>query len=206
MAGIGLRYPYYAIYSYNEVSKTVTYHDGGLLGGAVEFSASIETPTDNNLWADDTIKESDHSFNSGTISITTDDLLPEPSAAILGLKANEITIGSSSEKVKEFVFDDSMETPYLGFGVVIPKKKDGINCFRAIVFPKIMFNIPEDAASTRNGDIEWQTPAIEGQILRSDEAKRPWKREVTVREEADAIAYIKKCLNITDAAPTSLEV
>lgn len=198
MAGIGLRKPFYAIYNHNESAGTVTYSGGGLLAKAVEFSASIETASDNNLYADDGIAESDRSFGGGTVSITTDDLLPEPSATILGITPKEITIGSSETKIKELVYDESMVAPYLGFGVIIPKIKDGIASFRAIVLPKIMFNIPEDAATTKSGTIEWQTPTIEGTILRSDAEGHPWKREVTVSDEATAVAYIKQCLNITD--------
>lgn len=199
MAGIGLRKPYYAIYNYAEETGAVTYSGGGLLAKAVEFSASIESGDDNNLYADDGIAESDRSFSNGTISITTDDLTTEASAAVLGITPKEITIGEASEKVKELVYDEDAVTPYLGFGVIIPKKRNGALSFRAVVFPKIMFNVPEDAATTKGESIEWKTPTIEGTILRSDADKHPWKREVTVPDEAKAIAYIKKCLNITDA-------
>ena len=142
MAGIGLRKPFYAIYNYNEESGTVTYTGGGLLAKAVEFSASIESGDDNNLYADDVIAESDRSFSNGSISITTDDLTTEASAAILGITAKEITVGSAT-KVSELVYDEDAVTPYLGFGVIIPKKRNGVLSFRAVVFPKIMFNVPE---------------------------------------------------------------
>ena len=97
------------------------------------------------------------------------------------------------------VYDEDAVTPYLGFGVIIPKKRNGVLSFRAVVFPKIMFNVPEDAATTKGETIEWKTPTIEGTILRSDADKHPWKREVTVPDEATAITYIKQCLNITDS-------
>ena len=51
MAGIGLRKPHYAIYNYAEETGAVTYSGGGLLAKAVEFSASIESGDDNNLYA-----------------------------------------------------------------------------------------------------------------------------------------------------------
>ncbi len=199
MATMGLRKPYYAIYHYDEATGAVSYADGGLLAKAVEFSSAIETAEDSNLYADDGIAESDRSFGSGTISITTDDLTTEASAAILGITPREITIGNSAEKVKELVYDEDVETPYLGFGVIIPKKRNGVACYRAVVFPRVMFNVPEDAATTKGESVEWQTPTIEGTVLRSEEEKRPWKREVTVDTEAMAVAYLKKCLQIPDA-------
>lgn len=205
MAGIGLRKPFYAIYNYDDGAGTVSYSGGGILAKAVEFSASIESGDNNDLYADDGIAESDRSFGSGTISITTDDLSQEASAAILGIVAKEITIGEAANKIKELVYDEDAATPYLGFGVIIPKIKGGVQSFRALVFPKIMFNAPEDAATTKGESIEWQTPTIEGTILRSDADKHAWKREVTVADEATAVAYIKQCLNITDAAPAPAE-
>ena len=54
-------------------------------------------------------------------------------------------------------------------------------------------------AKTKGKSIEWQTPKIEGTILRSDAEGHPWKREVTVPDEATAIAYIKQCLGIGGA-------
>lgn len=197
MAGIGLRKPFYALYSYDEKKGTVSYTGGGLLAKAVEFSASIESGDDNNLYADDVIAESDRSFANGTISITTDDLTTEASAAILGITPKKITIGSDTE-VSELVYDEDAETPYLGFGVIIPKKRGGVMSYRAVVFPKIMFNVPEESATTKGESIEWQTPTVEGTILRSDADKHPWKREVTVSDEATAAAYIKQQLNITE--------
>lgn len=205
MAGIGLRKPFYAVYKYDEETGTVTYTGGGLLAKAVEFSASIESAEANNLYADDAIAEADHSFGSGTISITTDDLLPEPSAAILGITPREITVGENGEKIKELVYDETVVAPNLGFGVIIPKVKDGVSAFRAVVFPKIVFNVPADAATTQGETIEWQTPTIEGAIYRSDAAGHPWKREITVADEATAVAYIKQCLGITDPAEDSNE-
>lgn len=205
MAGIGLRKPYYAVYNYDEATGTVTYTKGGLLAKAVEFSAKIESGDKSELHADDGIAESDRSFGSGAISITTDDLMPEPSAVILGVTPKEITIGEGGQPVKELVYDEDVEAPYLGFGVIIPKKKNNQPYFRAVVFPKIMFNVPEDAAKTRGESIEWQTPTIEGTILRSDGEKHPWKREITVGDEATAVAYIKQCLHIVDAPAPDID-
>lgn len=199
MAGIGLRKPYYAIYHYNESTGEVTYTRGGVLAKAIEFSASVESGDDNNLWADDGIAESDRSFGGGTVSITTDDLAQEASAAILGITPREITIGGASTPVMELVYDEEATAPYLGFGVIIPKKKNSKIIYRAVVLPKIMFSVPEDAAKTMQDSIEWQTPTIEGTILRSDALGHPWKREVTVASEAEAVAYIKQCLQITEA-------
>ena len=194
MAVIGLRKPY--IGKYLESDGTVSYTGGQILAKAIEFSAKIESTESNNLYADDGIAESDVSFAGGTFEITTDELTQEASALIMGMVAKTITVGADVS-VSELVYDDDMNPPDLGFGIIIPKKSGGVYSFRAIVFPKVKFNIPEDSAKTQGETIEWQTPTIGGVIMRDGSAKRVWKREVTVETEANAVAYIKSVLNIS---------
>lgn len=192
MAGIGLRKPYVA--KYVNTAGVISYTNGQVLAKAVEYSSSIESAEDNNLYADDGIAESDRSFSNGSLEITTDDIEPEASALILGITADTITVGA--ESVSELVFDDDMVIPDLGFGIIIPKKKNGVVKYRAVVFHKIKFNIPEEAAKTQGESIEWQTPKIGATIMRDDSSKRAWKSEVTVESEAIAEAYIKQKLDI----------
>lgn len=195
MATIGLSKPYYGVYT--NTDGVVTYTNGGVFAKAVEFSATIESGDDNNLWADNMIAESDRSFGSGTISVTTDDISPTAAATILGITPKTITVGSD-EDVSELVFDDDMSPPYLGFGIIIKKKTGGAYKYRAVFFHKIKFNIPKDAATTVQGEtIVWQTPTIEGTIMRDDTAKHGWKSEVTVDTEAAAVAYLKQKLGIS---------
>ena len=193
MAGIGLRKPYIAKYVNTE--GVVSYTSGQLLAKAIEFSASIDTPEDNNLYADDGIAESDRSFSSGSLEITTDDLEQAASALILGITSKSITVGE--ETLSELVYDDDMEAPDLGFGVIIPKKVNGAMKFRAVVFHKIKFNIPGESATTQGENIEWKTPQISASIMRDDTAKRGWKSETTADSAAIAEAYIKQKLNIS---------
>ena len=204
MAVVGISKPYFGVYANND--GTITYTGGAVFAKAIEFSASIDSGDDNNLYADNGIAESDRSFGGGSISVTTDDISQTAAAAILGLTAKTITVGEETD-VSELVFDDGMAIPDLGFGIIIKKKKSGADQYRAIFFHKIKFNIPEDAATTQGESIEWQTPTIEGTIMRDDGAKHGWKSEVTVGSEATAVAYLKQKLGITPkAAPVTSSV
>lgn len=197
MATIGVSKPYYGIYNNN--NGVISYSDGGVFAKAIEFSAKIDSGEDNNLYADNGIAESDRSFGGGTISVTTDEILETAAAAILGITPKTITVGTE-ENVSEMVYDDDMKIPDLGFGIIIKKKVSGVDKYRAVFFHKIKFNIPEDAAKTQGESIEWQTPTIEGTIMRDDSEKHGWKSEVTVDTEALAEAYIKQKLNIVPEA------
>ena len=81
MATIGLSKPFYAIYTAS--GEAVSYTSDGVLGKAVELSMELEGGDANILYADNGPAESATTFGGGTLTITTDDLLPEPAAAML---------------------------------------------------------------------------------------------------------------------------
>ena len=200
MAVVGVCKPYYAKYANN--GGTVSYSDGGIIGKAVEVSADIETADSNDLYADNAIAESEKTFSSGTLSLTTDDFEQEASRAVLGLKEEAITgiDGVTDTSVKELIYDDDQQTPYLGVGIIIKKIKGGVTKWRALIFTKVQFAVPSDAATTQGESIEWQTAEISGTIMRDYSANHPWKKEATFTTEAQAEAYIQARLNITGAA------
>lgn len=197
MATIGLSKPYYAIYA--EAGGVVSYSDGAVMGKATEANISIETTEDNNLYGDNGLAETDRRFANGTLTLSTTDLSQEVSKAILGLTEQAITgiDGVTDTSVKEMVYDDTQVTPYLGVGFIIKKKVNGAYKWRGVVLPKIMFSVPEDAATTQGESIEWQTPELTGAIMRDDSATHAWKKEATFTSEAQAEAYIKARLGIT---------
>lgn len=196
MATIGLSKPYYAIYA--EAGGVVSYSDGAVMGKATEANISIETTEDNNLYGDNGLAETDRRFANGTLTLSTTDLSQEVSKAILGLTEQAITgiDGVTDTSVKELVYDDTQVTPYLGVGFIIKKKVNGAYKWRGVVLPKVMFSVPEDAATTQGESIEWQTPELTGTIMRDDSATHVWKKEATFTSEAQAEAYIKARLGI----------
>ena len=200
MAVIGLSKPYYGIYSAN--GNAVSYANGAVMGKATEANIEIDTTEDNNLYADNAIAETDRSFAGGTLTLSTDDLSQEVAKAILGLTETAITgiEGVTDTSVKELVYDDTQTTPYLGLGFIVKKKVGGAYKWRAVVLSKVMFSVPADAATTQGESIEWQVPELSATIMRDDSATHMWKREATFTTEAQAEAYIKSRLNITEAA------
>lgn len=200
MAVIGLSKPYYGIYS--ATGNAVSYSNGAVMGKATEANIEIDTTEDNNLYADNGIAETDRSFAGGTLNLSTDDLSQEVTKAILGLTETAITgiEGVTDTSVKELVYDDTQNTPYLGVGFIVKKKVGGAYKWRAVVLCKVMFSVPADAATTQGESIEWQVPELSSTIMRDDSATHMWKREATFTTEAQAEAYIKARLNITVAA------
>lgn len=200
MAVIGLSKPYYGIYS--AIGNAVSYANGAVMGKATEANIEINTTEDNNLYADNGIAETDRSFAGGTLNLKTDDLSQEVTKVILGLTETAITgiEGVTDTSVKELVYDDTQTTPYLGVGFIVKKKVGGAYKWRAVVLCKVMFSVPADAATTQGESIEWQVPELSSTIMRDDSETHMWKREATFTTEAQAEAYIKARLNITEAA------
>ena len=199
MAKVGLSKPYYAIYSAG--SGTPTYSKGAVMGKATEANVEIETSDNNNLYADNAIAETDVQFAGGTFTLSTDDLSPEVSAAILGITPTplgEIT-GVTDEEVNELIYDDNQVTPYLGVGFIVKHIVGGVTKWRGIVLTKTIFSVPADAATTQGESIEWQVPELTATIMRDDGATHPWKKEAMFTTEAQAEAYIKDRLGIEAA-------
>ena len=199
MATIGLSKPYFAIYS--ATGNTVSYANGAVMGKATEANIEIDTTEDNNLYADNAIAETDRTFAGGTLTLSTDDLSQEVSKAILGLAEQAITgiVGVTDTSVKELLYDDQQQTPYLGVGFIIKKKVGGVYKWRGVILTKVMFSAPADAATTQGETIEWQTPELSATIMRDDSTNHMWKREATFTTEVQAEAYIKDRLGITAA-------
>nr|DAU59080.1 MAG TPA: tail tube protein [Caudoviricetes sp.] len=196
MAIIGVSKPYYA--KYGNEGTTVTYTEGAVMGKATKVNIAVEQSSSNDLYGDNGIAESDKRFSNGTLTISTTDLSQTVSRVILGAKEETITgiTGVTDTSVTEMIYDDDMESPYLGVGFIIKKKVDGVLKWRAVVLPKVQFSVPADSAETEGETISWQVPELTGTIMRDDTEKHMWKREATFTTETQAEAYIKARLGI----------
>ncbi len=201
MAKIGLSKPYFAVYE--NTAEQVTYSNGALLGKAVELSIELDGADDNILYADNGPAETANVFAGGTVTLTTDDLLPEVMLSVLGVLEKAMTNEAIQTKdPKWYVWNDAQETPYLGFGAIVKTQNNNKPGFQAVMLTKIKFINPNDTFKTQGASIEWGTPEISGTILRSDAEGHPWKAISTIMEsEADAEAAIKQYLQITPVTP-----
>lgn len=200
MAGIGLSKLY--ISKYSNSGTTVTYSDGILAAKLVSADINVDTADNNTFYADNAPAETDRQFTGGTITVNTDDLSQEASKLLLGMTESEITgiTGITDTGVKELIYDDDQNTPYVGIGMIVKKMVNAVIKWRAVILRKAMFDIPADSAETQGETINWQTPELSASFMRDDTAKHAWKSEATFTTEAQAEAYIKARIGITAAA------
>lgn len=209
MATKGLSLPVFGKYENN--NGTVTYSEPMILDKAVEYSVSWTTGDDNPFYADNNIAENDKgSFQSGELTLSTADLSQEISQIILGTKTktDTVKIGEENTTVTTQVFDDSRNSPYLGVGIIELHQVNDKDQRRAVFFHKVYFNIPEEAATTKEDEIDWQAKEITGIIQRSDEVSsdvtHPWMTDAWFDTESEALAWLKyKCGEVPTTQETS---
>lgn len=183
----GFSKPYVAVYAAS--GGTVTYSDGVALGRGREMTITAESSDDNIFYADNVAAENDGGrFTGGTLSMTIDGLLSATRKLIYGLPT--AVDGWTA-------YDDDMVVPYVGVGGIIRRMMDGVTTYVPVILTKCRFNIPEDAATTQEESIDWQTETLEATIFRDDTAKHAWKKiGDDMATEAAAEDAIKDYFNI----------
>ena len=191
MAQIGLRYPVYAPLIEDDVAGTFQYGTGKVAAKAIRVDINLNI-ANGVLYADDAVAESVKEFTDGTITFTADDLEDDVKADWLDNEIVEETIDTQTVQVLKSNVDDS--PGYFGFGFIIPKVKNKVRKYRAILYTKVQFGEPNETAESKGQQLNFQTPAIEGTIMRRCDGD--WKEEVTVDTLALARKWLHTKLNI----------
>lgn len=192
MANIGMRYIVYAPLTVeNEVAGTYTYGTGKILSKAIKADLKLNV-ADVPLYADDGESERAREFIDGDLTLTCDDLSQTARIDLLGNEETSETIGSDSVQVLESSTED---TPvHIGIGYIQSKIEGGVRKYRAILFTKVQFAEPDDAAETKGQQIAWQTPTIVGKLSRR--VDNLWKEEITVTSLTTARTFLNTRLNV----------
>jgi len=177
MAKIGLSYIRYSNLTEAD-DGTATFNGSKTLGKAVSCSSSI-TNNSAQLFADDTLAESDTSFQGGTLTLGTDDERDEVFAPLLGHEIDEE--GEVISNVNDIA-------PWVGVGRVVMKIVENVRYYKAIVLLKVKFSEPSDDENTKGESVEFATSSIEGTIATLKNGD--WRKAQTFATKAEAIAYI----------------
>ena len=177
MAKIGLNNFFYA--KLTEASDgTPTYDGGKSFGKAVSCNVSISNNSAT-LYADDSLAESDTSFQNGTVSLTVDDDREATFADVLGHEIDEN--GLVVRNVNDVA-------PYVALARIIVKLVNNVKLYKAEILYKVKFSEPSSDTNTRGESVEFATPTIEGQI--SALANGKWSEAKTFSTKAEALAFI----------------
>jgi len=131
------------------------------------------------LYADDGPSEVVKEFKGGKLALGVDDI---------GRAAAEILTGANADSKGVLISasEDCGKPVAIGFRA---KKSNGK--YRYFWLYKVIFAVPSDSLATKGDSITFQTPKIEGTVLRRNKpdgkGRHPWKAEITEGEtSADA--------------------
>ena len=178
MARVGVSQPVYAPYSI--VSGAVKYGGATTMGKATSFDISLDSASDNNLYADNAIAETDAQFGGGTLTVGLDDLYDAAVIAMLGVTNNN----------GELIRKSGVSSPYVGVGGIVKHIQSGTTRYTGVILTKVQFQDPGISVTTQGETIDWQTPEISATIMRDDTTDAVWMRQKTFDTEAAAASYI----------------
>lgn len=184
MAFVGLRKPYVA--KYNRAAKT--YSDGFKYSHAVSFNI---TPNyaEASLYGDDMQVEYEKAFTNAGISLGTTSTPIQAASTMFGH-----TVDLTKNKV---IYKATDEANYVGVGVIAPEKVDGENKFVALVVLSAKFADSAESYTTKGDQLAFNTPTIEGSAVAANDDGE-WKITEVFDTEAEAEAFVKEYLNISD--------
>ena len=169
MATIGLDKLFYAKIT-EDADGNETYASPVQMAKAMTADLSVEL-AEATLYADDGASEIVKEFKSGTLSLGVDDIGPTVASDLTGatIDKNGVVVSAG---------EDGGEPVAIGFRA---KKSNGK--YKYFWLYKVKFGIPATALATKGDSITFNSPTIEGTILRRNkpDAKghHPWKAEVT---------------------------
>lgn len=180
MATIGLDKLFYAKIT-EDKDGNETYATPVQLAKAMTADLSVEL-AEATLYADDGASEIVKEFKSGTLSLGLDDLGGSVASDLTGavIDSNGVVISTA---------EDGGDPVAVGFRA---KKSNGK--YRYFWLYRVKFGIPATALATKGDSITFNTPTIEGTILRRNKVdgkgKHPWKAELTEGDTAVTAATI----------------
>ena len=185
MAKIGLENFLYGVLTEN--GSTATYGVAKKPGKAVSCNVSISS-NDAKLYADDSLAESDTSFQSGTVSMEVDNADMTTQADLLGhtLSGDEMVRSANDT------------APYVGLGRIVTKMVGGSYKYKVEFLCKVKFSEPNQENTTKGESVEFGTTTLEGIV--STLANGDWSKTKTFDSLASAQSYLSGLFNTTPSA------
>lgn len=137
------------------------------------------------LYANDSLAESDYSFKKGTLSLTVADDNDALCAELFGNTDNDGEVTSNIEDA----------IPEFGYGHIIPKMVSGVRAYKVEFFPRVKFTKITSDNKTRGESVEFNTTALEATVYPLETALNglkagDWEKHQTFTSLDEAEAYL----------------
>lgn len=190
-ANVGMLCPVAAVCSYTS-GNAPSYSSGKVIAEAIRASVNWQR-ADGHFYGDDQELDSDNGVRGYTIDFEPTGLTDEARALILGETA------SSGEYT---VNEDA--SPDVGFGYVRVMRLSGTGgvstSYEGWWYYKMKFGIGTEETQTKEQNIEWRTPTLNGigaGVQKTSGGKLEYATHKTFASKSDAIAYVKSKAGIS---------
>lgn len=191
---VGLMYPVFAKLMSHTEGSMPTYGPGVVIQEARNVNIS-KTYADNPLYGDDRIVDDDNGLTALGMSFEPTGLTDSDRVLLFG--EDQLSVGG----VTAYAESDN-ETPYGGFGYIRKMRDNGVRKFEAWIVLKIKFQEENQNTSTKEGNIQWNTPTLNGRaasLLVDSSNKQRFRVHYTFETIAAAKQWINTVLNVSAA-------
>lgn len=189
---VGMMYPVWAPIATHTDGAMPTYSAGSVIQEARNATVTREY-ANNPLYGDDRIVDDDNGLTGLTMSFESTGLSDTDRVKLLGEEANSDTTTGG-----QWVSDN--ETPWGGFGYIRKMRLNGTRQFEAWWTLKIKFQEESQATQTREGQITWGTPTLNGRaagLIVDSTDKERYQLHKTFASISDAKAWLNAFAGIT---------
>lgn len=188
---VGMMYPVWAPLTGHTDGSMPTYGTGRVIQEARNASVNREY-ANNPLYGDDRIVDDDNGLTGLTMSFESTGLSKQDRLTLLGEEESTI-IGISGT----FVSDN--ETPWGGFAYIRRMRDNGVKKFEAWLTLKIKFQEESQVTNTKEGQISWGTPTLNGRaagLYVDSSDKQRYQLHETFATIAEAKTWINNLLHV----------
>jgi phi13 family phage major tail protein len=189
---VGMMYPVWAPLTSHTDGSMPTYGVGTVIQEARNATINREY-ANNPLYGDDRIVDDDNGLTGLTMTFESTGLSLNDRKNMLGEEASAITGVTGT-----FVSDN--ETPWGGFGFIRKMRDNGVKKFEAWLTLKIKFQEESMATQTKEGQISWGTPTLNGRaagLYVDSTDKLRFQLHETFSTIADAKTWLNALLHVS---------
>ena len=193
MARIGFRKA-----KYNTIDPTTNKYSALKDSKVLDFEKVIDeafAPEYNTaeLFANDSLCESDYTFNKGTLTLNIADDNDEFLAELFGH-----SIDTEGEVIRKI--DDT--APEVGYGHIIPKVVNNVRKFKVEFFPRVKFTKVTSDNKSKSASVEFSTSSLEATVFPLDKSINGlpvglWEKHQTFATLEEAETYLDGLLTPT---------
>ena len=191
---VGMIYPVFAKINSHTDGQMPSYATGVVIHEARNCTVS-KTYNDNPLYGDDHIVDDDNGMTALTVSFEPTGLSDSDRMLLFGEVEKSISGATCQVEMDN-------ETPYGGFGYVRKMRDKGNYSYEAWVILKIKFTEESQTTATKEQQITWNTPTLNGRAAAVDidgSGKQAWRIHDTFETLSAAKSWLNTVLNVSTA-------